>query len=259
MPQGICKLCLQTKDLQNSHLIPAAMYKYIRNASKRNPNPVAVGRDVTATTSKQVTDYVLCAGCEDRINNNGEREILKWVWNGKRFPLGDRLAVAHPYYTFTDFIAFSGTAVGVDTEKLAYFALSVIWRAAVHQWDLWFGGKTTVLNLGGLEEPIRQFLHGDSDLPADIAIIVTACTDSASIGSFYTPSRVQNIIGTAFGLHTLGIHFMANVGSDIPAGLRQACCVRSGRHLIFQRNCESKTVEAFVELMKTSKTARGLL
>jgi len=234
------------------------MYKYLRVPSERNPNPVAVGSRVTATTSKQVKDYLLCAGCEDRFNNGGEKEVLRWVWNGQRFPLGDRLAVAAPYYPFGNFQLFSGTDVGVDTEKFGYFALSVVWRAAVHQWTLHFGEKTAVLDLGSLQDPIRQYLHGDIDLPAEIAILLTACTDQASVGSFYTPSRMLNIPGTAFGLLTLGVHFSVHVGYDIPPSIRQVCCVRSSRHLIFQRDCERKTVEAFGELIKTSKPARGL-
>jgi len=171
MPRGICKLCLLAKDLQDSHLIPAAMYKYIRSPSKRNPNPVVVGRKVTATTSKQVTDYLLCAECEDLFNKNGENGTLKWVWNGKRFPLGDRLAVAHQHYTFSNFLAFSGSAMGVNTDELGYFALSVIWRATVHQWDTSFGGKTRLLSLGAVEGPVRQYLHGDAAFPVDVVVL----------------------------------------------------------------------------------------
>ncbi len=85
MPIGNCKLCLMQKDLQDSHLLPAAMYKYIRVPLKRNPNPVIVGRKVTATSSRQVTDYLLCAECEELFNKNGEGETLRWVWNGKTF------------------------------------------------------------------------------------------------------------------------------------------------------------------------------
>src|SRR5438034_546836 len=105
--------------------MPAAMYKCVLDRSRKNPNPVVVGRKVTATTSRQVTAYVLCAGCEDLFNKNGERWMLKQVWNGKQFPLRDRLNVAMPHYKFNNALAFSGKAVGIDTEKLGYFALSV--------------------------------------------------------------------------------------------------------------------------------------
>lgn len=258
MPIGNCKLCLMQKDLQDSHLLPAAMYKYIRVPLKRNPNPVIVGRKVTATSSRQVTDYLLCAECEELFNKNGEGETLRWVWNGKNFPLGDRLAVAHQHYTFKEFLAFSGTAVGIDTIKLGYFAVSVVWRAAVHQWDTPFGGKTTALNLGALEEPIRQYLHGDAPLPNDVVIVVTSCTDSASGGSFYVPSRVPQVPITCFGMLTLGVYFRVFVGPNIPTNIRDLCCVRSPQRFIFQRDCSEKTFEAFAQIMTTSKTSNKM-
>lgn len=258
MPQGICKLCLQTKDLQDSHLIPAAMYRYMRALSQKNPNPVVAGRKVTATTSRQITERLLCAECEDLLNKNGEREVLKWVWNGKRFPLGERLAVAHPHYTFRDFQAFSGTAIGIDTEKLAYFALSMVWRTAIHQWNTPFGGKTTVLNLGTVEEPIRRYLRGEARLPSDIAIIATACIDPGSLKSFYIPSRVSGVPGISFAMLTLGIHLMVSIGSNLPPRMRELCCARSAARLIFMRDCERETLEVFSQIFKTSKMARTL-
>jgi hypothetical protein len=257
MPRGICKLCLLPKDLQDSHLIPAAMYKYIRDPSKKNPNPVVVGRKVTATTSKQVTDYLLCAECEDHFNKNGENGMLKWVWNGTRFPLGDRLAVAHQHYTFSNFLAFSGSSMGVNTDELAYFALSIIWRAAVHQWDTPFGGKTHQLNLGAVEETIRQYLHGEAAFPVDVVVVATVCTDPGSIQVFYLPSPVSRIPGTSFSMLTLSVHFMVFIGSNMPPVMREMCCVKSTPKLIFQRDCSQKT-EAFAQIMETSKPSKAI-
>src|SRR5579863_6657832 len=125
---GVCKLCLQQKALQDSHFIPRAMYKYLRDPdeSKKNRNPTLVGRKITATTSKQVTDYVLCTDCEGLFNRNAENWMLQQVWNGERFPLGERLRLAIQHYTFQDFLAFSGRAMGINAEALGYFTLSVV-------------------------------------------------------------------------------------------------------------------------------------
>jgi len=247
---GVCKLCLKAKDLQNSHFIPAAMYKYARTPSHKNRNPVLVTRKRTTTTSKQVTDYVLCAACEDLFNKNGENWMLKQVWNGKRFPLGDLLNVAHPHYTFQDCLAFSGRAVGIDTEKLGYFALSVIWRAAVHQWNTPFGGKTTVLNLGATEDTIRNYLLGAAPFPKEAVVLATVCSDPYSRGVFYLPSQTSGIPGTSFVMLTLGVHLMIFVGSDIPPIMREMCCVQSAPKLIFQRDAREKTLEAFAQLLE---------
>lgn len=258
MSIGICKLCLEQKDLQNSHLIPAAMYRYIRDPSTKNPNPVIGGRKVAAPSSRQVSDYLLGKECEDLFNKNGEKQVLKWVWNGKNFPLADRLAVASPHYRSNEFLAFSGTAVGIDTLAFGYFAVSVVWRAAVHQWDTPFGGKTSVLNLNEVEELARQYLHGDAHLPDNMAIVATACIDSASQGCFYLPSRVQQVSITCFGMLTLGIYFRVFVGPDIPTNIRELCCVRSPQRFIFQRDCSRKTFEVFAQIMKTAKTSRKM-
>jgi len=254
---GICKLCLQQGKLQKSHFIPSAFYKYILSPSEGNPNPVLVGPRVTATTSRQVRDYLLCAECEDLFNKNGEQAIVKWVWNGKDFPLGNRLAVAHQHFTFSKALVFSGRAIGIDVEKISYFALSVIWRAAVHQWDLMFGDKSTLLDLGKTEEPIRQYLHGDADFPDQVAITATVCTDRTSM-TFYPPCRATDIPHTAFGFLALGIHFLVYVGDKIPLAVRQTCFMKSDHQLLFQRDCSEKIFHAYAELMKTSKLAKGL-
>ena len=257
MTRGTCKLCRQYKELCDSHLIPAAMYKYLLDRTQKNPHPIVVGRNITTTTSQQVTDYVLCADCEDLFNKNGENWMVRQVWNGQRFPLLDRLNVAHPQYMFREFVAFSGVATGVDTDKLGYFGLSVLWRAAVHIWATPFGGRTSRLNLGSSEEPIRSFLLRQSPFPNNIcAVLATVCTDKASVGSFYMPSPVSRIPETAFSLLTLGVHFMVFVGS-IPSVLRGCCCLQSAKKLIWARNCEQKTVEAFAQLMVTSKRAKN--
>jgi hypothetical protein len=248
---------MKMKELQDSHLIPRAMYKYLRTTSEKNPNPVVIGRTKAATTSKQVKDYLLCAKCEDLFNKNGENEILKWVWNDKHFPLGDRLSIAVPLYTDSVTASFSGTSIGVDTEKLAYFALSVIWRAAVHEWDMPFGGKTTLLNLGAIEEPIRKYLLGTAGFPLEVVVVATACRDPLSIQSFALPSQVSGYPGTCFAILALGIYFRVLVGSDISPLSREICCVMSKTRPIFQRDCSQKTSEALAQIIEFSSTDRN--
>jgi len=249
MRNGICKLCLKMKELQESHFIPRAMYKYLRTTSERNPNPVVVDRTRTATTSKQVKDYLLCTKCEDLFNKNGEKEILKWVWNGKRFPLGDRLSVAITVDTNSVNAPFSGTSLGIDTEKLAYFALSVLWRGAVHEWNMPNGGKTTLLNLGAIEELIRKYLLGTAGFPSEVVVVTTACTDPLSIQSFSLPSQVIGYPGSCFAIRALGIHFRILIGSNIPPESREICCAMSKARPIFQRDCCQKTSESLARIV----------
>lgn len=257
----VCKLCLKPKPLVRSHLIPAAMYKYILDPGKANDKPVVVGRKITATTSKQVRDYLLCAECEDRFNKSGEGWVLGQVWNGKTFPLRDRLRLALHLYDFPSFTVFSGTQVGIDTDKLAYFALSVIWRAGVRVWRTPFGGRTKQLDLGKHQDSIRRFLLGEIGLPKEVAVLVHVCTDYPSTGCFYMPSESRAIKISKlkrFGFQTLGLNFMVFVGDDIPPAIRQYCCVQSPSKLIFQLDCSEKTEQAFAQIMATSRPAKGM-
>ena len=72
MTFGRCGLCLQPRNLQRSHLLPAALYKMLRDPSLNNPNPVLITKEITRTSSEQIRDYVLCAECEERFNAQGD-------------------------------------------------------------------------------------------------------------------------------------------------------------------------------------------
>ena len=68
-----CGLCLEDKCLLDGHLLPAALYKPLRTPkSTRSPDPVMVTKQKSVITSHQVKTPFLCAGCEHRLNENGE-------------------------------------------------------------------------------------------------------------------------------------------------------------------------------------------
>ena len=82
--------------------------------------------EVVVPISKQLRDYLLCHECERRFSEQGENWIARQVYDGKDFPLLDRLNVAVPLHATPHLQIFSGADVGIDTGKLAYFALSVV-------------------------------------------------------------------------------------------------------------------------------------
>jgi hypothetical protein len=83
---------------------------------------------------------------------------------------------------------FFGRDVGIDTDQLSYFALSIVWRAAVHQWTMAFGDKSTVVHLGTTEQPTRDFLLGNAVFPPDVMVWSLVCADTASIRTFLLPT-----------------------------------------------------------------------
>jgi hypothetical protein len=84
-----CKLCLQTRALQDSHLMPAALYRQGRLDGDANPYTTMVTARGKFQTSKEIKDYILCRECEQRFNRNGERYTMSQVTQkgGKSFPL----------------------------------------------------------------------------------------------------------------------------------------------------------------------------
>jgi len=46
------------------------------------------------------------------------------------------------------------------TDAFAYFALSIVWSAAVAKWSLPDGGLTTPIEPGTFEEPVGALSHG---------------------------------------------------------------------------------------------------
>lgn len=240
------------------------MFRYVRDANVRagweNPDPIAIVKTVTSHTSKQVSDYVLCDQCEDRFNRNGENWMLKRVWRDTSFPLLDRLNVAHPLFPLQNALAFSGTSVGFDMDKFGYFALSVFWRASVRIWKLPFGRKTTKLDLGSAKRDIRRFLVGKGAVPQGIALIATVCTDQESKGVIMTPGRRPgNFYGLpGFGMTMLGVQFILLIG-EIPPNVRELCCLHSAKRVLFMRDCETNTLDAYARLSATSRPSKGVL
>src|SRR2546425_8654579 len=95
MPTGQCKLCLKhDAALVRSHLLPRSLYEMARTPSKKNSNPVMVTSKKVGTDSKQLWCYLLCKDCEQLFNKNGEDYVMRQVFNGKDFPLLDRLKFA---------------------------------------------------------------------------------------------------------------------------------------------------------------------
>ena len=240
-----------------SHLMPAALYAMSREPGARNPNPVMVTRVTEVPTSRQILAYLLCRQCENRFNVGGEQYVMGLVNNGTNFPLLDRLNVGLPLQETSTLAMYSGPAVGVDVEKLAYFALSVFWRASVHRWYAPHGG-TLWNSLGRYEEPIRQYLLGVAGFPVDVVVAVTACTDQASQGSFYTPCVVRGHMQPSLGMLARGIHFRLFFGPNIPQQIRGVCCLTSPRQPILKGSCHRISVHAFAHLHQSSRPSRAL-
>jgi hypothetical protein len=208
------------------------------------------------TSSRQLQAYLFCAECEDRFNKNGERYVLKWIAPRQVakgvFPLLDRINLAIEFRKTSAFSIYSGIQIGIDTDQFAYFALSILWRAAVHRWRLPDRRFAEQLDLGAYDEPIRQYLMSEAPLPNDLVVVLTVCTDSESRAMLYNPAKRADLPFQGYGFLALGVHFDIFLGPNLPDGFPECCCSGSRQHAIFVQNCRERTFQAFAALARTS-------
>jgi hypothetical protein len=255
---GNCALCLEWSDLQLSHFVSKGAYKRLRNAAGKIKDPIVVTAKFSVATSKQMVDFLLCSKCEIRFNRLGENYTLAQMNYRGNFPLLDRLRVSPSIdFTLREGI-YSGPAIGIDTEKLAYFALSVAWRSAVHTWTGPKGHVPRAVNLGAHQEPIRKYLLGKAGFPVDVRVLVTACTDTHSQNVFYTPTPQLGTPNTAIAFLICGIHFSVFLGPTQPAATQELCCFSSSRQLVFSRDIRMTTLRAYAALAATTREIGAL-
>jgi hypothetical protein len=153
---GQCKLCLKQKQLHESHLMPHALYapgkKGIQFAT----------RSQSGQKPEHLKAHLLCFECEQRFDRLGESEVLRWLAPKarKQFPLHDRLRVALPCGEVPPYSIYKGADVGLDTDRFAYFTLSVAWRRSIHEWMNFDGTPLPLWKLGAFGEQVRAFLVG---------------------------------------------------------------------------------------------------
>jgi len=253
MPVGICGLCLQERQLQYSHLMPAAMYRRTLTPGAANPNPVLVSKRTTVYTSDQLRAHLLCRDCEQLFSRNGENYVMRMVAGQQRFPLLEMLQGANAVES-GDFRGYTLQALpNLDRSKLAYFALSVFWRASIHVWRNRDGTLTTI-DLGKrYNEELRRYLLGEAEVSENIALLTVVCTDALSRGSFFSPTLDKKSGYRSYSFNARGLLFILFVGGNCPDSLKNICCIRSPRQWIFARSCEDKIIDAFWHLVRDQR------
>jgi len=254
-PLGTCKLCLQTRMLQDSHLLPAALYRMSRLDGAANPNPYLISAKRTIQTSRQIKDYVLCRDCEQRINRGGEHYAMSQVNRNGSFPLLAMLNSVPASRSSSGFSwYYANSTPSIDRDKLGYFALSVFWRASVHIWHR-PEKKEPPIRLGALEEPIRRYLLGLRSFPDDVVVLLLfVCTDLFSQNVFYEPSKGNELDDTTWTFQVRGLNFFLSAKAGKPSGLADACMVTGQKRMITTRSCQEKVLGAALELVLKQAT-----
>jgi len=214
------------RELKDSHLMPAALYRKSRWEGAGNPNPMLLSERGMIQTSRQIKDFVLCGGCEERFNKGGERYAMSLVSHRGKFPLLEEILAVRPPKVTSAFSWYDQTALpNINRETLAYFALSVFWRASAHTWSMPYGTSPQI-RLGPYQEPLRTYLLGLAPYPENLILMLIVCTDSASQNTFFVPTRSGRDVNTTHMFQARGMSFMMTAGKRITDALRTLCCVK---------------------------------
>lgn len=246
-PVGRCPLCGFEKPIHLSHFISGALY------------PAKIQLEFTTATSSgkggpEAKKHLLCWDCEQRFNNCGESEVLGWIAPKllKRFPLHELLKESSPRESTAAYLRFSGNDIGVNMDRFAYFALSLVWRGAIAEWPLPDGRVTTPAKLGEFEEFIRRFLTGETDLPPNVFVIVCVCVDLESQSVWYEPALVQDVPYKAFGFLIRGIYFRVHLGADTPEDIQCRTCLGPFKRL-YAIHWERETIATHARLKEAQR------
>ncbi len=198
--EGCCGLCRKSAELRNSHLLPAALYKFFRNpADGPNSSPIHVTTKKIFSSDKQITEYFLCGRCEQQFAANGESYVLRQCdrQNGT-FRLRDLLQGTSVLCDLGEEKVYEvASLLGDKTERYLYFGASVFWRAAARSW-MCRGAGVAPINLGHYEEQLRLYLLGEAGFPANGRLFVNVSSNGQT-GVTIPPLEGQLTLSTYKG------------------------------------------------------------
>jgi len=237
MPEGKCKLCGRVGELQESHLLPAAVYKMCRPESGEITDPISIRNDPKIKsfrvfqTSRQITGHVLCFSCEQVLNANGEDWVLPQLSTLQGFPLYEQLTTIKPDLVDGDMAVYASAKVPtIRPDRLVHFAMGIFWKAGVHDWQT--GNGTLRLEFGPYADEIRSFLLAESRFPEHAYLMINVVPPSFPTISAYLPYRTKVVEFAFHSFYVPGVEFMLTLGKSTPDYLRAMCVASSPARLI---------------------------
>ncbi len=266
-PIDLCRMCLNVKELQDSHLLSASIYKKIRslyssNPENLNPDPIEVTDGKARQTSKQTTDYLLCSDCEGILDRKGEKHVLPLLADQDGFPLYDLLTDSTPNSAEADFsIYLCANVPSLDCDKIAHFATGVFWKAAVHSWRS--EASTVKLDLQEHEEQLREYLLGAKRFPDDVLLILRVAPPSVPLLWAVAPVATRDARLGVYRFYVPGIEFSLHVEKQSVRELREGCFVHNPAHPVFVDPTVALAIgrlyrETFLPAEKSTRLSAGL-
>lgn len=242
-----CKLCEKIRPLMESHLLPRALYEHLRygwSGERSHQVPIRITEKSVSRPPRQVKKMLLCRDCEGRLNSSGEKWILKHGFkNPGTFDLQRMLREQQDAKKLSTGRIIYTAGTRIEWSKIAYFALSVFWRAAADKWPTDAGDVFIDMD-ATLSEGLRRYLLDQAEPPLDILLLVKVAERQTSWAqSMQFPSTGEleadplksggkKVRSLEFGIP--GMRFVLLHGPELPDDWRrEGCLIRGEKHPIF--------------------------
>jgi hypothetical protein len=128
----------------------------------------------------------------------------------------------------------------LDRKKLAYFAISVFWRASVATWKDASGVSEIHIDLGKTyNEEIRRYLLGQANIPKLAFLVVYVCSDASSATKSFAPAKNgKTKVGNLTGFLVRGIEFSFGIGKSVQQFQRNLSLTNTEAQWIHLRDCD---------------------
>jgi len=259
---GVCALCHNKRELQDSHFLPKALYRYVRARTGAIRSPIVIGTESARNTDRQITKYLLCHECEQRFSRNGEAWAMKQIYRGiGSFRLLAALDRHSPVAVRDGARIYRMSEISkIDPIPLVYFALSVFWRGAVTEWSV-DRQKLERLEFGDpYMSRLREYLLGNAGTPDDMALALHVCDDpTLAATTLATPTGGRKGEYHSYIFVIPGLAFHLFIGKRMPVWMRQASACVPSSGLVLRSNYEHFIEQAFFVRMQTAKRSSALL
>jgi hypothetical protein len=176
---GSCKLCLNHKELKNSHALGDSIFKKIYRKNSGKAISLTSGDDDIHYSSDSWAEYQLCNECESLLNINYETYSLA-VLRGRK-------------------VSINKTSLGIkfsniDQHKFMLYFLSILWRAANSSHESY--ENVTILDSDN--EFLRKAILNNSKIPSNkFSIKINRVIDLSESRGF-SPDNIKEFILSPF-------------------------------------------------------------
>jgi len=254
---GDCRLCgAANVQLLDGHIIPKWAYRRARGAALPGlaPDPILIKGGIALQTSSQITEYLMCRTCEQRLGRDEDYvKRLAYQDDGRLGVMGlvDPATVVRPRGNPIGTYVRAFPIQHLDCLAAARFAASVFWRAHVAK-----RARIDSLFLWNPQaEALRLFVLGEKPLPERLCLTMWAIAEGEELDTVHsrtlaTPSTAKKGTDSQHQFIVAGLMFTLTTGARSPSSLCLACSptphllIQDWQHIGFLRNLTHAAVSA---------------